>query len=84
MAIEPAESLPPAEESVERDDTYFLPQAAAEGKSVKPGDVIKFRVVGKDSDGNIEVEYYTDEQIGSGWQDDMRKSFDKPAPIEEY
>lgn len=77
MAIERAEDLPEqGEESMEHgDDTYFLPSGLLEGKEVKAGDVVKFRVIGKDENGDVEVEYYHDEgSKGSGWQDDMRKS----------
>lgn len=47
-------------EAVERDDTFFLPagvEAMLADKGVEPGDVIRFQVVGRDSDGNIEVAY---------------------------
>lgn len=58
-----------------RDDTYFLPKEALAGKTVKSGDVVKFRVVGADKDGAVEVECIKDEGEGKpSWQDDMRQS----------
>ncbi len=59
-----------------RDDTYFLPKGILEGKDVKPGDIVKFKVLGEDKDGNVEVECMDDNKDTSkmSWQDDMRAS----------
>ena len=64
-----------------REDTYFLPQGALpEGMKVQSGDVLEFKVVGQDKDGNIEVEYNHGEENPSvngdqsTWQDEMRKN----------
>lgn len=79
MAEMPGEDLkPPADgadegnENSGREDTYFLPKTAVEGRSVNSGDILKFRVVGKDSDGNIEVEAADDADKSKSWQEDMR------------
>ena len=59
----------------EREDTYFLPKGALAGQTVKPGDIVRFRVVHEDEEGNIEVEYATEgKSMGSGFQDDLRKT----------
>ena len=59
-----------------RDDTYFLPKDALDGQEVKAGDIIKFKVIGEDKDGNVEVECLHGKD-GKGdskmsWQDDLR------------
>ncbi len=84
MATEAGNDLAGAEgadnESAEndggRDDTYFLPKDLLEGKDAKPGDILKFRVIGEDKDVNVEVECIHDEEKKSkmSWQDDMRAS----------
>lgn len=61
-----------------RDDTYFLPKDALDGESVKAGDILKFKVIGEDKDGNVEVECLHGKD-GKGdskmsWQDEMRAS----------
>ncbi len=65
-----------AENDGGRDDTYFLPKDLLEGKDAKPGDILKFRVIGEDKDGNVEVEcIHDDKEKGKmSWQDDMRAS----------
>lgn len=78
MAIERASATAPAPEP--RGDTYFLPSAAVAGMEVKPGDVVKFRVVGSDEEGNIEVEYA--QEGGSedkGIEEFMREEMAKPS-----
>lgn len=39
-----------------REDTFFLPPDYPGIENLKPGDTVTLRVVGKDEDGNIEVE----------------------------
>lgn len=58
-----------------RDDTYFLPKEALDGEDVKAGDIIKFKVIGEDKDGNVEVScLHGKNSDGSkmSWQDEMR------------
>ncbi len=58
-----------------RDDTYFLPKDVLDGKDVKPGDILKFKVLGEDKDGNVEVACIQDnpnDGNSMSWQDDMR------------
>lgn len=69
------------------EDTYFLPAGAVEGKDVKPGDIIKFKVVGEDKDGNVEVSCVDDSDKGKGgmsWQDEMRKTVPPSGPNGSY
>lgn len=68
-----------------RDDTYFLPKKALDGKEVKAGDVLKFKVIGEDKDGNVEVRCMDKGDSKMSWQDDMRASVTpesggQPAP----
>lgn len=66
----------------DREDTYFLPKGALpEGKEVKSGDILQFKIVGQDKDGNVEVECVHDEQENpsvngeeGSWQDEMRQN----------
>jgi len=81
-ANEPDESGP--EEHGEMDNTFFVPADAVSGHDCKPGDILKFKVVGKDADGDIEVaiEGYDE---GSGENSDeadraeLRKVFAGPV-----
>lgn len=52
--------------------------------SVKPGDVVKFRVVGSDEEGNIEVEYaHNGGSKEKGLEEFMREEMAKPPTDEE-
>ncbi len=62
-----------------RDDTFFLPKEALDGQPVQSGDILKFKVVGTDSEGGVEVECVHDDakggkSSGKSWQDDLRAS----------
>lgn len=67
------------------DETYFLPSAMTEGHDCKPGDVIKLRVVGKDKDGDVEVEVtdYGESGETDDWKEDARRTMAEPAPMME-
>ena len=78
------ELKPEAAETSSGDDTYFLPSAMTDGHDCKPGDVIKLRVVGKDKDGDVEVEVidYGESGDGDDWKEDARRTMAKPMPME--
>lgn len=67
-----------AESDEGRDDTYFLPKAVLKGQPFKSGDILKFKVVGEDQDGQVEVECLDGNDAKGepkmSWQDDMRAS----------
>ena len=56
----------PAESS---DNTFYLPSDLTAGLNCKPGDTLTFRVVGKDEEGNVEVERVGDD--GDDWETDF-------------
>jgi len=53
----------PEQEAGQSDTSFFIsPEHLGQHldpESVQPGDVLEFRVIGKDADGDIEVEYNT-------------------------
>lgn len=50
--------------------TFFLPQDFPDAGSLNPGDTLSLKVLGKDKDGNVEVERCAP---GKGWKSDMKK-----------
>jgi len=52
----------------EKSYSFFLPSEYQH--DCKPGDILKFRVIGKDSDGDTEVEP-VDDKGGDPWKDEM-------------
>lgn len=58
-----------------REDTYFLPKGVLEGKNVSSGDVLRFKVLGKDKDGNVEVVCMdgNKKEESQSWQDGLRE-----------
>ena len=56
--------------------TFFVPSAAV-GKKVKAGDTLTFKVVGMDSEGDIEVTLSgsTESDSGGDFVGDMKKMF---------
>jgi len=57
MAEEMAEA-PAEEKSEERGDTFFISSSGIPGaETMKAGDTMTFRLVGRDADGQLEVEY---------------------------
>ena len=61
-----------------REDTFFMPPDFPGAEALKTGDTLTLKVVGKDSDGRLEVEQSTDGQPGAGgsddWKQDMRQT----------
>lgn len=74
----------PAEDSgeaPERDDTFFIPSDMIPGAdSLKPGTELKFKLVGRDKDGHLEVEYASAPKADESMEDEMRRTVDEPAP----
>ena len=66
---------PPEEGS--REDTFFIASKMLskylDPESIKAGDVLEFKVVGKDADGDVEVEYNT----GDSGEEDHKSGMDK-------
>lgn len=64
---QPTEEQPQA---AEREDTFFISpdhlSKYLDPASVNPGDILEFKVVGRDSNGEIEVEYNTGGKEGGG------------------
>lgn len=58
-----------------REDTFFLPTDFPNSDSLKAGDTVTLTVVGKDADGNVEVEHQPDQGEGeppaTGWKSDL-------------
>ena len=78
MAVEYAESPEQGGDEPSTGNLFLgsddLPEGLAD--TLKPGDVVRFKVVGRDADGDIEVEYATEgEKEGEGmdWRDEMRQ-----------
>ena len=78
MAVEYAESPEPVRDEPSSGNLFLgagdLPEGLAD--TLKPGDVLRFKVVGRDSDGDLEVEYATEgEKEGEEmpWRDEMRQ-----------
>lgn len=67
----------PDEGQTARDDTFFLPSDFPGSDALKAGDTLTLRVVGKDADGDIEVEHVAGEPAKSGMMDDLRTSMTK-------
>lgn len=74
------EAAPPAAEAPEAEnDTFFVSVADLGGiaETVKPGDLLHFRVVGRDANGDIELsmapegKMETEEPEGPGSMDEM-------------
>lgn len=58
-----------------RDDTFFIPpDLIPNADTLKPGEELVFKFLGRDKDGHLEVEYAHDPQGGEepSWQDEMR------------
>lgn len=58
----------------QRDDTFFLPSDYPGAENLKPGDMVSLKVVGKDADGNIEVECPPENMKdgkGGDWKSDL-------------
>jgi hypothetical protein len=65
-----------AENQTPREDTFFLPSAFPGSDMLKAGDTITLKVVGKDAEGQIEVEHMPDDMEGEHadrWKGDFRK-----------
>lgn len=83
----PEESEHPAETPPQeggREDTFFIsPQHLSQyldPESINAGDVLEFRVVGKDADGDIEVEYNTGEGGDKkDWKTDLHETMAEPG-----
>jgi hypothetical protein len=71
-----------SENSDQGDQTFFLPPTFPGMDQYKPGDTITLRVVGKDSDGDLEVECVEPDQGDQAdWKSDLRKSVpNAPGP----
>ena len=63
------------------EDTFFLPPEYPNAETLKPGDEIKLRVVGKDPRGGVEVQCVHDESQGS-WKDQVMADMKQGAPDE--
>lgn len=65
----------PASDESGREDTFFLPSDFPQADTLKPGDQLTLRVVGRDSEGNIEVETVSTGGTGEPeWKTDLKKS----------
>jgi hypothetical protein len=68
----PEEQEPTGEQTQEagREDTFFISSDMLskhlDPASVNPGDVLEFKVVGRDANGDVEVEYNTGGEGGGG------------------
>ncbi len=65
----------PAEQEQPKEGTFFIP-SSPELAEYGPGDTIMLKVVGKDTDGQLEVECQHDDQPGQGMEgikSDFRK-----------
>ena len=59
-------------------DTFYVPASAVPDHECAPGDTLKFEVIGKDKDGDIEVKFSGYEDGGDGDMEmDLRQSFAK-------
>jgi len=58
------------------ESTMFIePDMLPKGMDVNPGDVLEFKVVGKNSDGKVQISYNHDEESkddGSKWADGLK------------
>ncbi len=77
----------PAPETPEREDTFFISpdhlSAHLDPESVKAGDVLEFKVVGRTADGELEVEYNTGGGDGSKMdkmKSDLANHMAEPEP----
>ena len=65
-----SDAAPGPDDAGEADgETLFIPETSLGGRTCEPGDVLTFTVVGKTSDGELEVELdkeSTDEDYASG------------------
>jgi hypothetical protein len=79
-----AQTPPDAAGSDQKDlgPTFFLPPDVPNTKDAKPGDELVFRVVGRDEDGNIEVQYAPEKGQGDGDGDRMMDHFDSEVASE--
>lgn len=83
---------PPQEESMHEEDKkgygslYLSPEMLPEGMKVNPGDILEFKVVQADKDGDIEVTYNTGKEEGKDdmneWENDFRKEMSPRQPEE--
>lgn len=68
----------PAATTEARNDTFFMPPDFPGAENLKAGDTVTLRVVGKSSDGEIEVEH-VGEPAESDWKTDLRSSMAGPS-----
>lgn len=70
-----------------RDDTFFIPpDMIPNAETLKPGEELIFKFLGRDKDGHLEVEYAKGDdggEEGQSWQDEMRQSVDQPMPAQQ-
>lgn len=59
-----------------REDTFFLPPDYPGIENLKQGDTVTLRVVGKDEDGNVEVECDPKEMAAKGGQKNYKPMMD--------
>ena len=73
-AAEPGDDLTARQDQpATREDTFFLPSDFPGSDNLKPGDTLTLKVVGKDADGDIEVEHVAGQPAkGRGMMDDLR------------
>ena len=58
-------------------NTFFVPASVFAGKEAKAGDTVSFTVVGKDSEGDYEVELAGGNKEDGDFMGDMKKMFSK-------
>lgn len=72
----------PSDENEGGPGTFFVPKSALEGHECKAGDVLTFKVLGLDSDGDAEVKLEGYESANPGETDnmmgDLRDALNKP------
>ena len=63
------------------EDTFFIPGDAVQGHDCAAGDKLTFEVLGKDSEGDIEVRLMKAEKASADdFDEDLKGTFDRPVP----
>jgi len=69
-----ADALDEGREEDASEDSFFVPADAVADHDCKPGDILKFEVLGKDADGDIEVRFSGyDPAKGGDFVSDMKR-----------
>jgi len=65
---------------------YLSPSMLPEGMKANPGDILEFKVVGTDQDGDIEITYNTGKDgkdDTDSWADDLKHDMSARTPESE-